>query len=328
MNQLVCSFFCESGNKASFVLCDFNTASKKKKKIKNKPIHTHTYIVNLYLPQSLIACDFFLWAMDFSNLLSNEINKKRKKVTANGRKRSKVSAKEPAKPNLPEPITPQPTTTDNEPSEEQLDKKLSQFGESDPSLTKPEKARKLQLLLQQQIKNTKYKSWLDQEAPLYQDPEKQLITLDLITDIANKQDEVYLKLRVYIKQLIKQWQECDNDDQELLMETKKSIVKLLYKLRNHKLSLDMLISLLTIVYYIQQNEFNKANESYMKLSIGNVCWPIGVVNVGIHARSAALKITGASNVSNIMLNESTRRWIISIKRLISFKERLCNNARD
>ena len=305
-----------------------STPQAKKKKIKNKPIHTHTYIVNLYLPQSLIACDFFLWAMDFSNLLSNEINKKRKKVTANGRKRSKVSAKEPAKPNLPEPITPQPTTTDNEPSEEQLDKKLSQFGESDPSLTKPEKARKLQLLLQQQIKNTKYKSWLDQEAPLYQDPEKQLITLDLITDIANKQDEVYLKLRVYIKQLIKQWQECDNDDQELLMETKKSIVKLLYKLRSHKLSLDMLISLLTIVYYIQQNEFNKANESYMKLSIGNVCWPIGVVNVGIHARSAALKITGASNVSNIMLNESTRRWIISIKRLISFKERLYNNARD
>ncbi|KHC37660.1 pre-mRNA-splicing factor 18 [Candida albicans P76055] len=270
--------------------------------------------------------------MDFSNLLSNEINKKRKKVAANGRKRSKVSttAKEPAVvvEHAPETINPQPTTTNDEPSEEQLDTKLSQFGELDTSLSKSEKARKLQLLLQQQIKNTKYKAWLDQEAPLYQDLEKQLITLDLITDITNKQDEVYLKLSVYIKQLIKQWQECDNDDQELLMETKKSIVKLLYKLRSHKLSLDMLISLSTIVYYIQQNEFNKANESYMKLSIGNVCWPIGVVNVGIHARSAASKITGASNVSNIMLSESTRRWIISIKRLISFKERVYNNARD
>ena len=161
---------------------------------------------------------------------------------------------------------------------------------------------------------------------MYQDPEKQLITLDLITDITNKQDEVYLKLRVYIKQLIKQWQECDNDDQELLMETKKSIVKLLYKL-SHKLSLDMLISLLTIVYYIQQNEFNKANESYMKLSMATSVGQLGW-SIGIHARSAALKITGASNVSNIMLSESTRRWIISIKRLISFKERVYNNARD
>ena len=111
--------------------------------------------------------------MDFSNLLSNEINKKRKKVAANGRKRSKVSttAKEPAVvvEHAPETINPQPTTTNDEPSEEQLDTKLSQFGELDTSLSKSEKARKLQLLLQQQIKNTKYKAWLDQEAPLYQD---------------------------------------------------------------------------------------------------------------------------------------------------------------
>lgn len=260
--------------------------------------------------------------MDFSSLLSKEISQKRKKVT---RKRKLTPTKsEPLK------ITQQEINLQEiklqeiklQVEDELLDYKLSEFGEQDMTLSQSDKVRKLELLLLQEVKNNKYKAWLDQEAPLYRDPSKQAITMELITDIEHHSDEVCLILRVYIKELIKQWEETDNEDSEFLLETKKNLVKLLYKLRSHKLPQNLLISLLTIVYHIQQNEFNKANESYMKLSIGNVCWPIGVVNVGIHARNASLKITGATNVSNIMLNESTRRWIISIKRLISFKERI------
>lgn len=264
--------------------------------------------------------------MDFSSLLSNEINQKLKKVVTKKRRKLTPAAASPTKTeSLPKEITPQETEkpqVQEELTDKQLDHKLSEFGEEDSSLSQKDKVRKLELLLQQEVRNTKYKAWLDQEAPLYRDPSKQLMTVELITDIEHNTDKVYLMLRVYIKELVKQWEECDNEDPELLLETKKNLIKLLYKLRSHKLTQSMLISLLTIVYHIQQNEFNKANESYMKLSIGNVCWPIGVVNVGIHARNASLKITGASNVSNIMLNESTRRWIISIKRLISFKERM------
>ncbi|KAL6452660.1 PRP18 Pre-mRNA-splicing factor 18 [Candida maltosa Xu316] len=262
--------------------------------------------------------------MDFSNLISKEIDKKRKNLGSKKTKKKQKKQKAPPNPETaPEEISPPTTTTkNNELSEEQINFKLSELGEQDDTLSKQDKVKKLQLLLQLQVKNTKYKKWLDKEAELYGDPEKQRITLDLITNINQKKDEVCLILRVYIKELIKQWEESDHD--ELLLETKRNIVKLLYKLRSGKLNLEMLISLSTIIYHIQQNEFNKANESYMKLSIGNVCWPIGVVNIGIHARSAASKITGANSVSNIMLNESTRRWIISIKRLITFKERLCN----
>lgn len=255
--------------------------------------------------------------MDFSSLLAKEISQKRKKVT---RKRKLTpTTSEPLK------VTQQEIKLQEiqlQVEDELLDYKLSEFGEQDMTLSQSDKIRKLELLLLQEVKNNKYKSWLDQEAPLYHDPSKQAMTVELITDIEHHSEEVCLILRVYIKELIKQWEETDNEDPELLLETKKNLVKLLYKLRSHKLPQNMLISLLTIVYHIQQNEFNKANESYMKLSIGNVCWPIGVVNVGIHARNASLKITGATNVSNIMLNESTRRWIISIKRLISFKERI------
>lgn len=144
--------------------------------------------------------------------------------------------------------------------------------------------------------------------------------------------EFYQKLctqiRKYIKQLIHSWdvdvqQNSDEAQAKILHETKRDVVKLLYKLRSEKLKEDMLISLATICYYLQHKDYNKATESYLKLSIGNVAWPIGVKSVGIHSRSADLKITGEDKqlVANIMIDDKTRRWITAIKRLIALVER-------
>ena len=43
--------------------------------------------------------------------------------------------------------------------------------------------------------------------------------------------------------------------------------------------------------YMQEREYLKANDSYLRLSIGNAPWPIGVTMVGIHERSAREKIS-------------------------------------
>lgn len=136
------------------------------------------------------------------------------------------------------------------------------------------------------------------------------------------------QIRKYIKQLIHSWdvgvqQNSDEAQAKILHETKRDVVKLLYKLRSEKLKEDMLISLATICYYLQHKDYNKATESYLKLSIGNVAWPIGVKSVGIHSRSADLKITGEDKqlVANIMIDDKTRRWITAIKRLIALVER-------
>lgn len=67
-------------------------------------------------------------------------------------------------------------------------------------------------------------------------------------------------------------------------------------------------------------EINLAIQSYMKLSIGNVAWPIGVTQIGIHERSAHSRIQGGSQRANVMIDEPTRLWITSVKRLISFQE--------
>ncbi|PJF17803.1 hypothetical protein PSACC_02388 [Paramicrosporidium saccamoebae] len=61
-------------------------------------------------------------------------------------------------------------------------------------------------------------------------------------------------------------------------------------LRKDLLPADVLYSLATICGFMQQREYVKANDMYLKLAIGNAPWPIGVTAVGIHERSAQEKI--------------------------------------
>ena len=43
---------------------------------------------------------------------------------------------------------------------------------------------------------------------------------------------------------------------------------------------DVLGRIAEIVYYMQQRQYQRANDSYLRLSIGNAPWPIGVTMVG------------------------------------------------
>lgn len=45
-----------------------------------------------------------------------------------------------------------------------------------------------------------------------------------------------------------------------------------------------------IVLMMRAREYVKANDAYLRLSIGNAPWPMGVTMVGIHERSAREKI--------------------------------------
>ncbi|AQZ17141.1 PRP18 (YGR006W) [Zygosaccharomyces parabailii] len=139
-----------------------------------------------------------------------------------------------------------------------------------------------------------------------------------ITD-AGKTGHIGMQCNLYIHQLLDQWVQHGYQP-ELLPETKKSFFPLLVRLRKGTLPQDLVTSLATVLYHLQVNELHLATESYMKLSIGNVAWPIGVTSVGIHARSAQTRIQGDKGVANVMLDDQTRLWITSVKRLITFKE--------
>lgn len=209
-------------------------------------------------------------------------------------------------------------------SNEQLNSKLDEFGElvNEPGLSKLQKIKKLQILMTFEAKHEKYKVQIDKESKLSEDPLLKQIDLLHIADAERHRDILQVQLRVLLKDIVSKWEAGVGKDADLLEETKRDLVLLLYRLRANKLSRDMLTSLATILYYIQHEDFRRANESYMKLSIGNVAWPIGIRDVGIHARSATLKITGEKNAANIMINDKTRRWITSIKRLLTYSERL------
>lgn len=130
-------------------------------------------------------------------------------------------------------------------------------------------------------------------------------------------DQLSLRCNLYIHELIKQW-ESSNYQPNLIIELKKNLFPLLIKLRKKQLTDNILISLSSILYHMQKNEFREANQCYMDLSVGKSTWPIGIKSIGIHER----RITGLNhrNISNIMKDEETRNWIINIKRLITFKE--------
>lgn len=297
--------------------------------------------------------------MDFSSLLSKEIDKKRK-LADETKKNKKVKAEDEVKfieaDTFPrattsekntlekddkQVYTPEEMTLINSISDEQLDAKLEQFDErGDADSTKLDKIRKVEVLLRLQKKNEVYRIQLEKEAAT--DP---TIKLEDITS-SDAREKLHTQVRMYVKYMVKEWEndvqlktegfssirdDEEREDEEesvarqssMLLDTKKDLVRLLYKLRTQKLTDSMLTSLCTIIYYLQVRDYRRANESYMKLSIGNVAWPIGVKGVGIHERSAALKITGENkqNSANIMLDDKTRRWITAIKRLISFAER-------
>ncbi|GAV55831.1 hypothetical protein ZYGR_0AY02240 [Zygosaccharomyces rouxii] len=148
------------------------------------------------------------------------------------------------------------------------------------------------------------------------------VTIDIdpmIIGNPERRQELSMQCNLYIHHLLKDWSKREYQP-HLLPETSKCFFPLLVRLRKANLDLDLLTSLATVLYHLQQNQFQQATESYMKLSIGNVAWPIGVTSVGIHARSSQSRIQGDHNVANIMLDDRTRLWITSVKRLITFKE--------
>lgn len=73
-----------------------------------------------------------------------------------------------------------------------------------------------------------------------------------------------------------------------------------------------------IVHYMQIRSYQKANDAYLRLSIGNAAWPIGVTHVGIHERSAREGIAEGV-IAHVLNDEVSRKWIQAVKRYVRVK---------
>jgi len=136
----------------------------------------------------------------------------------------------------------------------------------------------------------------------------------------------------YFKGLLREWEddlEKRTDDLKRTVggrnETKtlkqcKDYIKPLFKLcKNRRLEESLLNNILKIVDDCQAGEFVRAHDTYMDVAIGRAPWPIGVTQVGIHSRTGRAKIE-SQNVAHVMNSELQRKYLTSIKRLMTFAQ--------
>ncbi|KAK6120078.1 hypothetical protein DH2020_046208 [Rehmannia glutinosa] len=141
------------------------------------------------------------------------------------------------------------------------------------------------------------------------------------------------KILVFFKKLLNEWNQELNEmsDAEKRTAKGKSMVATfkqcarylnpLFKFcRKKVLPDDIRQALMVVVQCCMRRDYLAAMDHYIKMAIGNAPWPIGVTMVGIHERSAREKIY-TNSVAHIMNDETTRKYLQSIKRLMTFAQR-------
>ncbi|KAJ3202640.1 mRNA splicing protein prp18 [Clydaea vesicula] len=139
-------------------------------------------------------------------------------------------------------------------------------------------------------------------------------------------------IEVFLKRLTKEWGRFikarpDHEKDSVQgrnyaatqMQTENYLKPFFKNLRKNKIENDVITSVTEIIYYIQRREYQKANHAYLRLSIGNAAWPIGVTMVGIHERSGREKIN-SNQIGHVLNDETQRKWIQSLKRLMTFSQ--------
>ncbi|XP_010522736.1 PREDICTED: pre-mRNA-splicing factor 18 [Tarenaya hassleriana] len=141
------------------------------------------------------------------------------------------------------------------------------------------------------------------------------------------------KILVFFKKLLIEWnQELDAMQEaerrtargKQMVATFKQCARYLNPLfkfcRKKALPDDIRQALMVVVNCCVERDYLAGMDQYIKLAIGNAPWPIGVTMVGIHERSAREKIY-TNSVAHIMNDETTRKYLQSVKRLMTFCQR-------
>ena len=102
--------------------------------------------------------------------------------------------------------------------------------------------------------------------------------------------------------------------------TKTHMKPLFKKMKKRDLPNDIERALFLMFEAMKARDYKRATDAYVGVAIGNAAWPIGVTSVGIHDRSAREKIS-ATTQAHAMHDEETRKYLQSVKRLITFSQR-------
>mmetsp|Transcript_8026 Transcript_8026/g.24131 ORF Transcript_8026/g.24131 Transcript_8026/m.24131 type:complete len:231 (-) Transcript_8026:205-897(-) len=139
-------------------------------------------------------------------------------------------------------------------------------------------------------------------------------------------------IKTWMKRVLQEWSmDVDELPEQVVRSVKgkqevntfkqtKIYLKPLFKhLRNKTLEKDILRRLDGIVAHCKQRNYKRAGDEYILLSIGKAAWPMGVTMVGIHERSSREKIF-SQDVAHILNDETQRKFIQSVKRLMTYSQ--------
>jgi pre-mRNA-splicing factor 18 len=99
-------------------------------------------------------------------------------------------------------------------------------------------------------------------------------------------------------------------------ETHMFVAPLLGQLKKSTVPKEIVEGLVSIVTHCVLHAWTKMNEAYLKLSIGEAAWPMGVARVGIHARAGRERIS-TGQTGHVLNSEGQRKYIQSVKRITS-----------
>jgi pre-mRNA-splicing factor 18 len=146
-------------------------------------------------------------------------------------------------------------------------------------------------------------------------------------------DDDHKRIYKYFKGLLKDWEDdlarrpddvkrsiAGKNETKTLKQCRDYIRPLFKLCKNRNLEEGLTRNLVAMVEYCQQGEFVKAHDKYLDVAIGRAAWPIGVTMVGIHARSGRAKIE-SQNVAHVMNSELQRKYLTSVKRLLTFAQK-------
>lgn len=147
-----------------------------------------------------------------------------------------------------------------------------------------------------------------------------------------KDDDNHEIVRAWLRRMLKEWEvDLDELPPEVVRsvqgrnevnnykQTKEYIKPLMKSLKQRKLEKGILNKLAEMTKLCKQREYIKAADMYLILSIGKAAWPMGATMVGIHERAAREKIS-SSGVAHILNDETQRKYIQSVKRIMTYAQ--------
>jgi len=165
-------------------------------------------------------------------------------------------------------------------------------------------------------------------------PEAEMKVPPKLPKDAEGREFVFRQLASYFTMVLKEWEiALSKRDQSVkqsyqgkqaynaMVQSRENMRPLFKKFEKGDLEDGILEPILEIVQNAQERKYVSANDGYLRLSIGNAAWPIGVTMVGIHERSAREKLHESDKgQAHIMSDEVTRKFLQSIKRCLSFAQ--------